>query len=248
MDDLGLKVMQRTLNRYGYKKYCVWADDSLDAAESTIQEYYERLDSARDEKPLQIFLTKHPAMLVAEDGSECRWVIPQMSLGRRFFPDFLVGRLDSLGLNWKLVELQSPRAQLFTKYDRPADQLREGIEQVQRWRRWLMNNRDIACRSPAQDGLGLVRIDYNTHGLIIIGRASDRDEYNREHLLQLSWENHISIRSYDWLAREARGRIATRHKYGSGECRECQKGDRLGPALQTRISDLRDDQNKGSRQ
>jgi len=69
-------------------------------------------------------------MLTAEDGSQCRWVILQMSLSRKFFPDFLVGRLDSTGLNWTLIELQSPRAELFTKKDRPADQLREGIEQV----------------------------------------------------------------------------------------------------------------------
>jgi hypothetical protein len=66
--------------------------------------------------------------------------------------------------------------------DRPADQLREGIEQVQRWRRWLKNNRDTAVRSRAQDGLGLVSIGGDTYGLVIIGRASDREECNREYL------------------------------------------------------------------
>ena len=150
MDDAELRKIRDTLNINGYQKYCVWASDSLDATESTIQEYCACLDSAEDEKPMQKFLTEHPWMLVAEEGGQCRWVIPQMSLGRKFFPDFLVGRLDSPGLNWKLVKIQSPRAQLFTKADRPADQLREGIEQVQRWRRWLKNNRDMACRSPAR--------------------------------------------------------------------------------------------------
>jgi Domain of unknown function (DUF4263) len=129
--------------------------------------------------------------------------------------------LDSTGLNWRLVELQSPRARLFTKKDRPADQLREGIEQVQRWRRWLKNNRDMAIRSKAQDGLGLVTIGGDTYGLVIIGRASDRDEYNREHLSQLAWENRIQTRSYDWLAREARGRIERRSEFGDGQCEEC---------------------------
>ena len=161
-------------------------------------------------------------MLAAEEGSQCRWVIPQMSLSGKFFPDFLVGRLDSTGLNWTLVELQSPRARLFTKKDRPADQLREGIEQVQRWRRWLKNNRDMAVRSRAQDGLGLVSIGGDTYGLVIIGRASDRDECNREHLSQLEWGNHIRIRSYDWLARQAHGRIESRNEFGDGKCEECQ--------------------------
>jgi hypothetical protein len=48
-------------------------------------------------------------MLTAEDGSQCRWVIPQMSLSRKFFPDFLVGRLDSTGLNWTLIESIPPQ-------------------------------------------------------------------------------------------------------------------------------------------
>jgi len=228
MNDAELRKIQDALNSNGHKKYCVWAHDSLDATELTIREYYACLDSAKDEKPIQEFLTNQPWMLVAEEGGQCRWVIPQKSLAGKFFPDFLVGRLDSTGLKWKLIELQSPRTRLFTKKDRPADQLREGIEQVQRWRRWLRNNRDMACRSPAQDGLGLVSIDYNTYGLVIIGRASDRDEYNREHLEQLCWENRIWIHSYDWLARQAHSRIAARREFGKGACEECQDADHQG--------------------
>jgi hypothetical protein len=222
MDDAALRRIQDALNDNGYQKYCAWADGSSDAVGSSIQDYCAVLASAEDEKPLQAFLAAQPWMLAAEDGSQCRWVIPQMSLSGKFFPDFLVGRLDSAGLNWTLVELQSPRARLFTKKDRPADQLREGIEQVQRWRRWLKNNRDMAVRSRAQDGLGLVSIGGDTYGLVTIGRASDRDEYNREHLSQLAWENHIRIRSYDWLARQARGRIEARNEFGDGQCEECQ--------------------------
>ena len=222
MDDAVLRRIQDALNSNGYQKYCAWADDSSDAVGSSVQDYCAVLDSAEDEKPLQAFLAAQPWMLAAEDGSQCRWVIPQMSLSGKFFPDFLVGRLDSTGPNWTLVELQSPRARLFTKKDRPADQLREGIEQVQRWRRWLKNNRDMAVRSRAQDGLGLVSIGGDTYGLVIIGRASDRDEYKREHLSQLEWGNHIRIRSYDWLARQARGRIESRNEFGDGKCDECQ--------------------------
>jgi hypothetical protein len=221
VDDAALRRIQDALNDNGYQKYCAWADGSSDATESSIKDYCALLGAAEDEKPVQKFLTDQPWMLAAEEGSQCRWIIPQMSLSGKFFPDFLVGRLDSTGLNWTLVELQSPRARLFTKKDRPADQLREGIEQVQRWRRWLKNNRDMAIRPKAQDGLGLVTIGGDTYGLVIIGRASDRDEYNREHLSQLAWENRIKIRSYDWLAREARGRIEGRSEFGHGQCEEC---------------------------
>lgn len=222
MNDRQLLEMQDALNRNGHMKYCVWGNEGLDATESTIAEYCACVDFADEEKPVQNFLTDHPWMLTVEEGNQCRWVIPKKSLGGKFIPDFLVGRLDSTGLKWKLVELQSPKAQLFTKKDRPADQLREGIEQVLRWRRWLGKNRDQACRPTAQDGLGLVNIDYNTYGLVIIGRASERDEYNREHLSQLAWEHRISIHSYDWLGREARGRIARRRDFSDGRCEECQ--------------------------
>lgn len=162
MDDAALQRIQDALNDNGYQKYCAWPDDGSYEVGSSVQDYCAVLASAEDEKPLQGFLAAQPWMLAAEDGSQCRWVIPQMSLSGKFFPDFLMGRLDSTGLNWTLVELQSPRARLFTKKDRPADQLREGIEQVQRWRRWLKNNRDMAVRSRAQDGLGLVSIGRDT--------------------------------------------------------------------------------------
>jgi hypothetical protein len=80
----------------------------------------------------------------------------------------------------------------------------------------------MAVRSRAQDGLGLVSIGGDTYGLVIIGRASDRDECNREHLSQLAWENHIRIRSYDWLARQAREGIEARNEFGDVQCEECQ--------------------------
>jgi hypothetical protein len=154
--DLGvvaqLRELQDALNRNGYHKYCVWGHQALDATEQNIAEYCACLDRADSEKPLQEFLEAQPLLLTAEEGSQCRCVVPRKSLGGMFVPDFLVGRLDSPGLLWKLVELQSPRAQLFTKRDRPADQLREGIEQILRWRRWLTNNRDFAIRPPSQTG------------------------------------------------------------------------------------------------
>ncbi len=44
----------------------------------------------------------------------------------------------------------------------------------------------------------------------------------------LAWESHIQIRSYDWLARQARRRIAARDEFGDGQCEECQDDRGLG--------------------
>ncbi|MGH8350692.1 MAG: Shedu anti-phage system protein SduA domain-containing protein, partial [Pseudomonas sp.] len=86
-----------------------------------------------------------------------RWRLP---LGhprkaiRLSFPDFLVARLDSLGVKWVLVELESPTAPLFTKDRRESRQLAKGISQINEWRRWLDDNRTYARRA-GRSGLGL---------------------------------------------------------------------------------------------
>ncbi len=104
MDDAALRRIQDALNGNGYQKYCAWADDSSDAVGSSVQDYCAVLASAEDEKPLQAFLAAQPWMLAAEDGSQCRWVIPQMSLSGKFSRTFswagwtapgLTGRLSS---------------------------------------------------------------------------------------------------------------------------------------------------------
>ncbi len=215
--------MADALNSYGYSKYCVHGSHALDVSEEEAQHYEAKLEAATDEKPLQGYLALHPQLLAVEDSGECRWVIPQQSLNGKFFPDFLVGRLDSPGLKWVLVELQSPRAQLFTQKGEPAAQLREGINQIERWRRWLENNLDEARRPPSLDGLGLIGINHASRGLVLIGRSSDRNDEIRERLWQLTWRHQIAIRSYDWLAREARKRIRERNDFGPGRCEECQR-------------------------
>jgi hypothetical protein len=222
MNDEELQNLADAVNRNGHQKYCVWGSPDLDATGQIVAEYEAVLAEATDEKPLQAYLSAHPQLLISEYGFQCRWVIPQASLARMFFPDFLVCRLDSTGLVWVLVELQSPRAELFmATRERPAEQLREGIYQILRWRRWLHNNLDMARRPVGEDGLGLIGITDQTRGLVIIGRENDRTEQNRQQLRQLAWDNHIDIRSYDWLAREARHRIERRSEGWPGKCEEC---------------------------
>jgi hypothetical protein len=63
--------------------------------EQNIAEYCACLDRADSEKPLQEFLEAQPLLLTAEEGSQCRCVVPRKSLGGMFVPDFLVGRLHS---------------------------------------------------------------------------------------------------------------------------------------------------------
>jgi hypothetical protein len=205
----------------GYDKWCVQSSGAQDVAESDICEYIAELDRAEDEKPMQVYLQKHPSLIVGEWGAECRWVIPQKSLGGKYVPDFLVARLDSMGVNWTLVELESPRASLFTKDGRNARQLANGIKQINDWRRWLANNLSTARSPRSHDGLGLVGIGARARGIVIIGRANTRSDDDRERIQQIADLQRIDTHSYDWFAREARQRMEFRASYGDHSCEEC---------------------------
>jgi hypothetical protein len=208
-------------SRNGYQKSCVHRSD--DADKDSLDLYDAILTTASDEKPLQEFLESRPQLVVGELGQLCRWVIPLKSLAGRYVPDFLVARLNSGGLRWTLVELESPRAALFTRAGTARKELAKGLAQIDDWRRWLSDNQDLARRGVHQNGLGLPEIRGNTDGVVIIGRANDRTDRDRERLEQIAWDRRVYVRSYDWLAREAQGRMDLRAKFGGPPCEECDR-------------------------
>lgn len=192
------------MRRNGYPKLCV-AQGDVD--EQMIAAYEAELVVASDERPLQRFLEDHPGLLAQQLGALCRWVLPQVNLGGRFIPDFMVARMDSAGVHWTLVELESPTAQLFTRDGLPRRELRKGLSQIQDWRDWLSANQDFARKSRAEHGLGLVGVNHRASGLVIIGRRESRSSGDRERLDSLIFRERVLIRSYDWLLEEARSRI-----------------------------------------
>lgn len=209
------------MRRNGYERQCVARGD---VDEQLIADYQAVLDAAPDERPLQRFFEDHPGVLAQEYAANCRWVLPQVSLGGRYVPDFLVARIDSGGVRWTLVELESPAAQLFTKDGQPRKELRKGLSQVQDWRDWLIANRDVARRSRADQGLGLIGVDHMATGLVIIGRRHHRSEAERERLKSLVWRERVLIKSYDWLMDEARHRIRFRGDLAQARvviCEDC---------------------------
>ncbi|MFJ5639847.1 Shedu anti-phage system protein SduA domain-containing protein [Streptomyces sp. NPDC093223] len=209
------------MTRNGYPKLCI-AQGDVD--EATIAAFESELEAATDERPLQHFFEDHPGILAGELGAHCRWVLPQVSLGGRYVPDFLDARLDSGGMHWTLIELESPTAQLFTRDGQPRRELRKGLSQVQDWRDWLTANRDLARRSRADKGLGLLGIDHLASGIVIIGRRSHRSVADQERLKSLIFRERVLIRSYDWILERARSRVALRGELARGRavmCEEC---------------------------
>ncbi|MFE7578483.1 Shedu anti-phage system protein SduA domain-containing protein [Streptomyces sp. NPDC057521] len=158
----------------------------------------EALDSATEERPMQVVLENHPALLANMiTGNHGVWVRPQVRLGDQYVSDFLIASETSAGMRWHLVELECPTARLTNAGNgRESPTLRHAIEQIQDWREWLKTNL-LAAREK------LPGITMDARGLIIMGREDGTDRA-REIRDRRSANDRIEVRTYDWLLRAAR--------------------------------------------
>jgi hypothetical protein len=150
------------------------------------------IDGAQDEKPIQMTLVDTPSLLrcLTLNALDC-WYFDRPSLGGDYIPDFLLCCRTSAGFEWSYVELESPTKTPLLKSGLASAKLREAIGQIDDWRIWLRSN--IAY---AQNHLGLIDIDAECRGWIIIGR---RSMIRTEHALkyrELS-RNNLTVISYD---------------------------------------------------
>jgi hypothetical protein len=164
------------------------------------------IDRATDESPIRTFLETHTHVLASLVGGPERFCIPGVSLGRKYVADFFLADVDSLGIRWILIELESPRSRVTLEKSNQFDKsARKGISQVQEWREWLQNNLDQARRRTAEDGLGLFDIRPLTEGLVFVGRRQNLRLSSKALRLQLWEQDRIQMHSYDWLLEQLRG-------------------------------------------
>lgn len=182
-----------------------------------LSDFRVALGSAKNEPEMQRYLEANPYLLIQHlGGGHGRWVIPQKRLGAEHVPDFVIGDRHSFGFEWQVVEIESPSAVLFTKSGDPSRALNHAIRQITDWRSWLKRNQDYASRRREESGLGLVDIDGNVKGLIVIGRRATIDPSTNERRRQLCLDLKIDIHSYDWLLDLLEGRIdALEKRYGT---------------------------------
>ena len=110
--------------------------------DSDIDELRAIVESAEDERPIQQFIEEHPTALTSLlGGHHGQYCVPHPRLGSAYVPDFLIADVDSVGVRWVLVELETPRSRvtLATKNDFETH-ARAGVAQVLEWREWLRNN------------------------------------------------------------------------------------------------------------
>jgi hypothetical protein len=166
----------------------------------------DALAQAPDERPMQLVLEQHPQILGhLVTGNHHTFVRHQVRFADKFVADFVVGGVTSMGVIWRLVELESPTARLVLNDGQPSKELRKATQQIRDWRRWITEHFHTAGSPEDRGGTGLEGIRVNPPGLIIIGRDNPGapTEAMRNEFLE---ENRIEIRTYDWLVRAAASR------------------------------------------
>src|SRR4051812_37437581 len=113
---------QRYLSRYA-----VWGEIST----STVAALRRTIDRARDERPIQAFLARHPEVFAAGLlRGHTRCVRSQVRLGSQYVPDFLLADVSSMGASWTLVELETPTARILLKNGDYARETRAALKQI----------------------------------------------------------------------------------------------------------------------
>lgn len=166
------------------------------------------VDAANDESTIQAFLEKCPQVLAALLTGRSRFVIPRPSLAGKYIPDFLLADVDSSGVRWVLLELETVGSGLTLQSENSFDKyVRKGISQVEDWRGWLMENLAHARKDKAQGGGGLVDIRPDSDAVVLAGRRDLLRAPSREMRRPFEEKDRISVHTYDWLIERLQGTL-----------------------------------------
>lgn len=165
-----------------------------------VDEFRGVVETAKDEKPIQLYLQDHPHLLTGVlVGGHGRWLRPQLRFGSRYVADFLVAEADSIGIRWTLIELESPRARPLTTDGEWLKEARHAQHQIRAWRHYIAENLDAARKDVQDEGLGLVDIDAGVPGLILISRRSMVGDSHAWMRRSLRLDSGTEMHTYDWL-------------------------------------------------
>ena len=178
-----------------------WVRPHLSVSPSQRAELSSLIRESDDEEELHQFLKRNPHILARmTSGHHGQWCLSKPTLGRQI-PDFLVAGLDSAGMWWYGVELESPKHRMFTGQGDPTKELNHAIRQINNWRAWLRRNISYAQRRRSEGGLGLTDIDADLPCVIIIGRRENDPENTRQLRQEMMKQDKAGLRihHYDWL-------------------------------------------------
>ena len=164
-----------------------------------IDEFERIVDGAKDERPIQRFLSDHQHMLACLLGDRLRYSVALPRLGSQYVPDFVIAGVDSLGIRWVLVELETPNTAMYLKDGKQFSRnTRNALSQIADWRHWLSENLSYARSPRDREGLGLIDIAPKPPAVVVIGRRSGLPAAG-EAQRHDSVERDIEVQTYDRL-------------------------------------------------
>jgi hypothetical protein len=214
-DALRRQAANRAAHRAPAREWSVAKHEALEAfcvedgpSEADMAELASIVSTAVDEKPVQQYLEENPQVLAALLRGPFRYVLPQVRIGKDYVADFFLASVDSRGVSWTLLELETPRSPTALSKKNDFDKhARAGIAQIEEWREWLQDNLDQARRGPRQNGLSLPDIRPGVDGIVLVG-TRDRLATNANPLRsRLSESKRIDVHTYDWLVETVQGSI-----------------------------------------
>jgi len=167
--------------------------------------YLDRIIKEADsEDPIHKFLEENPLFLTRKiwPGHHGLFCVSKPALSNELVPDFFMAGLNSAGMWWFGVELESPTKPMFNVSGAPSKELTHALRQVRDWRSWLRDNKDQANR--VERGLGFFDIDRDLRCIILIGRRGNEPlgeaELNimRRDVIQND-KYGLIIHHYEWL-------------------------------------------------
>ncbi len=165
-----------------------------------VNEFRQVVDAADDEKPIQEFLESFPQLVALILRGYPRFVIPRPQLGKDFVPDFLSADVDSSGIRWIGIELETPQCDVaLSSKNQFSQHPRDGIAQVEEWREWLTKNLGQAIQSKEDYGLGLHGIRPDLDGIVVAGRRHRLSPQAAALRHQLWEKRRIYLHTYDGL-------------------------------------------------
>ncbi len=166
------------------------------------------VESAVDERPIQDLLQRSPQLLGSLLRGPRRYCIPKPNLGGTFVPDFLLAEVDSNGVHWILVELETPNSSIRMSTVNDFEvHARRGVGQIYEWRQWLQDNIAYARQYRENSGLGLHDIRADPKGMVLVGRRSLLHPQERHLRRQLYERSQIEMHTYDWLLEQLEGAL-----------------------------------------
>jgi hypothetical protein len=143
-------------------------------------------EAGTDEKRIHRFLAQNP-LIVDAYGTSIR---SELRLGDQYRVDLAIQyNLDDKRL--LLIELEHPKAPIFTKKGRPRSHVTHALQQVEDWLQWWREHPD-----DVPSGLDP---SIPIEGLVVIGRNRDLTEQDKRRLLHLNSTRDVTLITYDQL-------------------------------------------------